>query len=115
MNAAQTAKQLAWFEQHKDVMKAFACGEEIEFSSKPKGPWTVACNPTWDPSFHYRVKPKPRTVTLIEAFLNDHWFVYAMFIDGRQKYGSIATPTQALARANDLYTDVRSTTFIEQL
>ena len=69
MNPAQTAKYLAWFEKHKDVMKAHAMGEEIEFrcpQDKDALPWRPAPSPSWAVETEYRVKPKPRTLYVFE-------------------------------------------------
>lgn len=67
MNAAHTAKFLAWLEKHKDVMKAFAQGEQVEVSNTLSGgKWVDTPNPLWDGRSDYRIKPQPRTRYVIE-------------------------------------------------
>jgi len=44
--------------KHAEVIKAWADGEIIEHRENPNREWVVIKNPTFIPSFEYRVKPK---------------------------------------------------------
>lgn len=61
MNAAETAKYLAWLKVTLPVMEAFAKGEEIQHStpSQRMPLWDDCTTPMWLPAHSYRIKPKP--------------------------------------------------------
>ncbi len=51
---------------HYDEIVAWASGEEIEFFNERTGEWKeVPANPAWNLT-KYRVKPKPKTMMMVE-------------------------------------------------
>lgn len=78
MNAAETAKYLAWLKVTLPVMEAFAKGEEIQHStpSQHVTRWADCTAPMWLPAHTYRIKPKP-----IEkwAVLNSKGYVQGIY------------------------------------
>lgn len=71
MTPAETAKRLAWYEKHKDVMKAHATGAAIEMRRLNDGKWVEAI-PSWDINIEYRVKPEP-LVLYVNLHQNGHF------------------------------------------
>lgn len=71
MTPTETAKRLAWYEKHKDVMKAHAMGAAIEMKRIQDDKWVWA-TPSWDTAIEYRVKPEP-LVLYVNLHQNGHF------------------------------------------
>lgn len=72
--------------KHKDMIIAWANGEEIQIYSKISKCWMpVSDVPYWEKDYEYRIKPEPKT---------DHIY-YGMFVmDGSGVLGSAFTKIQ---------------------
>ena len=74
-----TEKQLAWYEKHRAVMKAFVDGKKIQvraFDANPPSKWQDAVNPQWSHFCEYRVKPESREFYIHAHDVRDGGYVH---------------------------------------
>lgn len=110
MNAADTAKYTAWLKAHLSVMDAFAQGEEIQFrDSQSVSGWIDTDVPQWCLDNHYRVKPKPRKVVVIEYSSDGgQWKVWNTI-----HYGDSERVKGSVLHARASHAHVRAVEFLE--
>lgn len=73
----------AGFNEHKELILAWAAGAEIEYWSKTRVAWCESRTPSWNVGFKYRIKPAAPRVWYIPKYVNgvvgfprsEEWFI----------------------------------------
>jgi len=54
--------------KHAELIKAWADGAEIQLNVSPKSGWKDTHQPSWRPSYEYRIKPEPKPDVVLFAW-----------------------------------------------